>query len=384
MLWNVISKVDWQAMENEAVSKAIEAVLDIARWAPSGDNAQPWMFRITGDREVEVLIRRTNPNIYEYRHGEPTLISAGALLENIEIAAPVFGLKARWRYAASADGIDRIIVFFDDDISHSVSELFRAIPQRSVDRRRFKKDALTSEQKQQLHESLNQDMQVQWYDSLADRCKIAGLSARATNIRLTIPETFDVHRSVVEWDRLKSEDKIPSRALGLDPLTLKLTRWSMRKWSRTKLMNALGAPYLAALQMDVLPALFCASYFVIRIKRRSGDPEVQALRAGQGIQRFWLTATKLGLVMQPCVAILAFWTYAAESREFTVLRHAQKKANRLAIRAEALLGQNDDIVFMGRIGFPRNLSCSRSIRRPLERLLEPASAAGSVLFQKFL
>jgi nitroreductase len=369
MLWNAVSVGEWQAMENEAVSKAIEAVLDIARWAPSGDNAQPWMFRITGDREVEVLIRRTNPNIYEYRHGEPTLISAGALLENIEIAAPVFGLKARWRYAASADGIDRIVVFFDDDISLSVPELFCAIPKRSVDRRRFKKDALTSEQKQQLGEALNQDMQVQWYDSLADRRKIGGLSALATNIRLTIPETFDVHRSVVEWDRLESEDKIPSRALGLDPLTLKLTRWSMRKWSRTKLMNALGAPYLAALQMDVLPAFFCASYFAIRVKRRSGDAEVQALRAGQAIQRFWLTATNLDLVMQPCVAILAFWTYGAGGRNFTVLRKAQRTATQLATRAQAVFGRNDDIVFLARIGRPRGPSPGRSTRLPLTALI---------------
>jgi hypothetical protein len=370
MLWNAVSVGEWQAMENEAVSKAIEAVLDIARWAPSGDNAQPWMFRITGDREVEVLIRRTNPNIYEYRHGEPTLISAGALLENIEIAAPAFGLKARWRYAASADGIDRIIVFFDDDISLSVSELFRAIPTRSVDRRRFKKDALTSEQKQQLGEALNQDMQVQWYDSLTDRRKIAGLSALATNIRLTIPETFDVHRSVVEWDRMESEDKIPSRALGLDPLTLKLTRWSMRKWSRTKLMNALGAPYLAALQMDVLPAFFCASYFVIRVKRRSGDAEVQALQAGQAIQRFWLTATKLDLVMQPCVAILAFWTYGAGGRNFTVISKAQRTATQLATRAQAIFGRNDDIIFLARIGRPRGPSPGRSTRLPLTELLK--------------
>src|SRR6478752_1911235 len=101
-------------MENQAATGAIEHVLDLARWAPSGDNAQPWRFRITGDRDVEVLIRRTNPNIYEYRHGEPTLISAGALLENIEIAAPAFGLKAHWQHAGSADGIDRIVVHFSD------------------------------------------------------------------------------------------------------------------------------------------------------------------------------------------------------------------------------------------------------------------------------
>ena len=92
-------------MTNLAPHKAVEEILDVARWAPSSDNAQPWRFHasVGGDRDIDVLIQRANPNIYEYRNGEPTLISAGGLLENIDIAAPAFGLKASWHYAGSAD-----------------------------------------------------------------------------------------------------------------------------------------------------------------------------------------------------------------------------------------------------------------------------------------
>jgi sulfur-carrier protein adenylyltransferase/sulfurtransferase len=359
-------------MTDQAVPKAIEAVLDIARWAPSGDNAQPWTFRIIGDREVEVLVRRANPNIYEYRHGEPTLISAGALLENMEIAAPAFGLKASWRYSGSAEGIDHIVVHFTDADAVSVSDLFDEIARRSVDRRPFKMRSLTAEQKSQLSEALHQEMQVQWYDSPSDRRRIAALSALATNIRLRIPETFAVHRGIVDWENRQSERGIPSRALGLDPLTLQLTRWSMANWSRTKFMNTLGAPYFASLQMDFLPGLFCASYFAIRLTRRFGEPNaalVQTIQAGQAIQRFWLTATKLGLVVQPCVAILAFWTYASARQEFTVFRQAQNWADKLAGDAEAVFGKNDDIVFLGRIGRPRAKSRSRSVRLPLSQLM---------------
>jgi hypothetical protein len=215
-------------------------------------------------------------------------------------------------------------------------------------------------------------MRVQWYESLSDRRSIAALSALATDIRLTIPETFEVHRKIVDWEHRESEHAIPSRALGLDPLTLLLTRWSMANWSRTKFMNALGAPYFASLQMDFLPGLFSAAYFVVRLTGRATEPDaalVQTLQAGQAVQRFWLTATKLGLVMQPCVAILAFWSYAAAGQEFTVLRKAQSLAGRLAWAAEATLGRNDDVVFMGRIGWPRGRSDSRSTRLPLSRLL---------------
>ncbi|HEX3992425.1 MAG TPA: hypothetical protein VHX39_14740 [Acetobacteraceae bacterium] len=360
-------------MTDQAIPKAVESVLDIARWAPSGDNAQPWTFRVKGDRDVEVLIRRTSPNIYEYRHGEPTLVSTGALLENMEIAAQAFGLKASWRYAGSADGIDHIALHFSDDDPVSKPDLFGEITRRSVDRRPFRMHPLSAEQKSRLSAALNPEMQVQWYDSLSDRRRIAALSAMATNIRLTIPETFAVHRSIVDWENRESEHAIPSRALGLDPLTLRLTRWSMAKWSRTKFMNAIGAPYFASLQMDLVPGLFCASYFVIRLKRRSGDPDaalVETIHAGQAIQRLWLTATKLGLVIQPCIAILAFWSYAAAGQEFTVLKKAQRAAGGLAIGAEAMFGKNDGIVFLARIGWPRSGSHSRSIRLPLSRLFE--------------
>jgi nitroreductase len=359
-------------MTERAEGRAIESILDVARWAPSGDNAQPWTFHIRNDREVLVLVRRENPNVYEYRSGEPTLISAGALLENIEIAAPAFGLKASWRYLGSADGTDYVLVCFTDHDTGPVSDLFIEITQRSVDRRPFKISALTDHQKNGLSESLNQGMQVQWYDSLSSRLRIAGLSALATNIRLTIPEAFEVHRSIVDWENRESDWAIPSRSLGLDPLTLQLTRWSMASWSRTRLMNALQAPSFASLQMDFLPGMFCASYFAIRLKGRSSerDPSlVQTIQAGQAIQRFWLTATKLGLVMQPCVAILAFWTYAATRQEFTVFRKAQNKAQKLAIGARAIFGENDEIIFLGRIGRPRSQSPSRSTRLPLARLL---------------
>jgi hypothetical protein len=359
-------------MAQAAVPQALEAILNIARWAPSGDNAQPWRFCIRGDRDLDVFVQRANPNIYEYRDGEPTLLSAGGLLENIKLAAPAFGLKARWRFMGSAEGIDRIAVHFSDSEASPTSELLREITRRSVDRRPFKMRALTWQQKEWLAGALGEGMQVDWFESLSQRRAIAALSGLATRIRLAIPETFQVHRSIVDWENSESEHGIPSQALGLDPVTLLLTRWSMASWERTRFMNLMGAPTFASLQMDALPGLFCASYFVIRLKRYSSEPNkafMETLEAGQSIQRFWLTASQLGLAMQPCVAVLAFWVYAATGRNFTASTMARKTAVRLSQEAEAVLGRNEEVVFLGRIGWPRGQVASRSTRLPLKQLL---------------
>ena len=32
----------------------VEQILDLARWAPSGDNSQPWRFQVLSDRDVAV------------------------------------------------------------------------------------------------------------------------------------------------------------------------------------------------------------------------------------------------------------------------------------------------------------------------------------------
>ena len=74
--------------------QAIERILDAAHWAPSGDNAQPWTFEVQDENRFDVLVHIEAGNVYEYRQGEPTLISAGTLLENIAVTAPSFAKRS--------------------------------------------------------------------------------------------------------------------------------------------------------------------------------------------------------------------------------------------------------------------------------------------------
>ena len=95
------------------------------------------------------------------------------------------------------------------------------------------------------------------------------------------------------------------------------------------------------------------------------------LEAGQRIQCFWLTSTKLGLAMQPALAILIFAHYGETAGSFTADPALQKKSKALAQAFHRVLGVGtDDFIFMGRIGQPRpkNDVC-RSTRRSLPELL---------------
>ncbi|HET7085346.1 MAG TPA: nitroreductase family protein [Rhizomicrobium sp.] len=352
----------------------IERILEAAHWAPSGDNAQPWRFAVHSERRLELLVLIEPGNVYEYRHGEPTLISAGTLLENIAIAAPSFGLKAGWEYLGPANGNHRIQIDFLEDPAASENPLMREIERRSVDRRPYQTAPLTPEQRRTLSQVVGPEFSVEWHESLAARRKIAALTRLATDIRLRIPETFAIHNRIVDWRRSLSPDGIPARALGLDAMTLKIMRWTLQKRQRTEMANRLGSPFFAGLQMDVLPGIFSAAYFALRLQQRftdPGDTVRQLLRVGQAVQRFWLTATQSGLVMQPCLAALAFTHYGASGEAFTVSQPERRKAALLARRVARDLSDPPSLAFLGRIGMPvKARQESRSLRRPLAELVQ--------------
>ena len=91
----------------------------------------------------------------------------------------------------------------------------------------------------------------------------------------------------------------------------------------------------------------------------------------RAVQRFWLSATSLGLSLQPELTPLIFSRYIREERRFSQSAEAWIKAKTLAGRLKRLL--EDDMsraVFLGRIGHGAS-PWARSRRLPLQRLTTP-------------
>ena len=77
-------------------------ILDLARWAPSGDNTQPWRFEIVDEHHIRVHGSDTRDHVlYDY-DGRASHIAHGALLETMRIAATRFGLAASWTISSKA------------------------------------------------------------------------------------------------------------------------------------------------------------------------------------------------------------------------------------------------------------------------------------------
>lgn len=354
----------------------LEEILHIARWAPSGDNTQPWRFRIVGDDTVILHLRDDSAeDLYDYRHGEPTLLSGGMLLESVRIAATAFQRRAEWHYDGRIDGRHRIVIRFAPQNDSPVDPLYSYLPLRSVDRRPYRLGPLDARAKQELHAALGDALELSWHEGIDRRFQMARLGAQATNIRLRIPETFPIHKRVIDWSHAQSRTGIPARAVGLNRPSLAMMRWAMESWPRMQLLNRFGGAFAAELQMDYLPGLASAGYFTVALKGgpRPSEPDVRMLlKSGESIQRFWITATKLGLAMQPAVAMLIFAHYGETRANFTIDGGLRRKAEELAASLKRTLGKTtDELLFAGRIGRPyQALPTHRSVRRSLDELIE--------------
>jgi hypothetical protein len=211
--------------------------------------------------------------------------------------------------------------------------------------------------------------------TVPQRWSTTKLNALTTDIRLKLPEAYKIHRKILDWESSFSVNGIPAKSLGLDPLTLKLMRRVMKSWTAVKFMNRyFGGTAIPRIQLDVIPGILCAAHFAIF--RKSALVESSKfqtyLETGMRLQRFWLTATSLGISLQPSLAPLCFSHYIDNDRKFDGVTKDWRRLRQLSQGLKNLLGARcARAVFMGRIGYPANMIIkSRSIRVPLNELIE--------------
>src|SRR5512146_27270 len=77
-----------------ALPPHLERILELARWAPSGDNTQPWRFEILGPQHLLVHGFDTRDHVVYDLDGHASQLAVGALLETLSIAASSVGREA--------------------------------------------------------------------------------------------------------------------------------------------------------------------------------------------------------------------------------------------------------------------------------------------------
>ncbi len=348
----------------------VEQILDLARWAPSGDNTQPWRFELAGELGAVVHGFDTRSHCVYDLDGHASQISLGALLETASIAATAHGLRMQSQRRTPGDETRPTFdLAFTPDPALRPDPLVPSILTRSVQRRPLRTRRLAATEKRSLEAAVGARYTIVWLEGSARKLAAARLMFDNAKLRLTMPEAYEVHKRIIEWDASYSEDRVPERALGVDRMTAKLMRFVMQSWERVVFFNEfLAGTFAPRVQMDFVPSLMCGAHFAIAAHAKPGGID-DYVAAGRAIQRFWLTATSLGLQMQPELTPLIFGAYVRAGIRFTRLPRVAQLAAQLEPQIAALVGDKcEHAVWMGRIGAGPS-PVFRSTRRPLSQLM---------------
>ena len=349
----------------------IQRILDLARWAPSGDNTQPWRFEILGDEHILVHGYDTRDHVVYDLDGHASQLAIGALLETMVIAASAEGRATSIQ--RRLDSPETHMLFdlrFNQEVDKQPDPLLHCIKTRVVQRRPMSTQTLSVDQKRTLAHALPEGYDIVWFEGLGQRWRLAKYMFDNAKIRLTMPEAYEVHKSVIKWGAQFSSDKIPDQAIGVDPLTLRLMRWAMVSWKRVDFLNKyLLGHLLPRIQMDFLPGLRCGAHFMLLAAEPPASVD-SYLSAGRALQRFWLTLTQLGWLIQPEMTPVIFCRYYRRHLPFTRVKSVAAEVGPLSKRLESLVGAGgiERIFFMGRTGKMPNPS-ARSTRKRVEELV---------------
>ncbi|MCA1979379.1 MAG: nitroreductase family protein [Thiobacillus sp.] len=345
----------------------MRAILARARWAPSADNTQPWRFRILDENACHIDYQpQAGMGVFNLDHYTGHL-ALGGLLETLKLAAGAEGFGTAVQIQSGPDclGLDVQLI----PGAGNSSPLEAVIENRSTQRRLMKTRPLPDETRRSIEADLPPGYRILWLGQPAERRRIATLLSRVGKVRLLMPETYEVHRDTVEWGARYSVDRIPSDAIGADPLTRRIMAWALRSPARVNRLNRMLGHWLPRLEMDYLPALACGAHFFL-VADSAGDAPYVRLRHGAAMQRLWLSVTRHGLQFQPEMAALVFARYLRAGTPFTEHRSMAGLMAETADHFSRLLGDRDwrCTVFMGRVGYGSEIP-ARSLRHPLDSLL---------------
>lgn len=347
-------------------------ILDLARWAPSGDNTQPWRFEVVDASHLRIHGFDTRDHVLYDFDGHPSHIAHGALLETLRIAASGFGLDCQWHATCDAQQRHPVYeVIFRPEPAISKSPLFDCIERRVVQRRPMATTPLTPHQRQALIDAAGADYDVQLFESWTERARVAKMLWDSAYIRLTCPEAYPVHRDIIEWRVRFSKDRIPEQAVGVDAATARLMQWVMQSWQRVDFFNTyLLGTVIPRIQLDALPALRCAAHLLVRPKLAPAQLE-DWVKLGMAVQRIWLMATQVGLHLQPEMTPVIFRWYARAGRQFSAMPSMASRAVGLAREMEDITNAQpmDPLGFFCRIGQCKPPQ-SRSTRLDLSMLMK--------------
>lgn len=286
--------------------------------APSGENCQPWSFRISETALQVHNLPDVDQSLYNFQQ-KGSLVAHGALLENICICARAKGLVPEvWAFPDPTDKNYVAEIRFTPG-AVMADPLYEAMAERTTNRKLYDTSPLTAEQVAELKKAQSAIGAGTLFIT-TDREDIATLASAASVNERLIFENEELHKfffSHIRWD--ESENKKNPRGFYLKTLELSPQEQKgfrlFKYWPIVRLFKLFGLPKKVA-------AANCQKYAgsgAVGVIVAESDEPLDLLMAGRLMERLWLRVTKLGLSLQPTTGLLFLMQkiFAGQTKELS-------------------------------------------------------------------
>jgi hypothetical protein len=332
----------------------IQEILEVAVNAPSGENSQPWRFIVRDNTLLVINLPERDKSLYNFEQ-RGSLVSNGALIENIVIAAAYHNVSASVDILPDASNRDLVAKIMFEGGAIDDGSLYPFITARTTNRKPYKRNVLTDGQVDALlaaTKSLSEgDVRF-----VRDKEKIKVLAEVGSVNEKVMFDNRHLHGfffSHINWTKKEDIEKRVGfyiKTLEL-PLPIQKILPLFRSWRLIALFNRLGFNNLIAKgNMKVYAS--SSAMGVVLIDDYSPH---NMILAGRILQRVWLKATAMDLSLQPLTGV-AFFAQRVKAKDVDKFSEEQITLIQAAYEkiAEIFAIDKKVVPLMFRIGYGKN------------------------------
>lgn len=269
--------------------------------APSGENCQPWRFVLRDDTCIELWNRPErdqSPYNWEQRG---SFMANGAALENMTIAAHAEGFQTNIDILPGPQGHIATISLSPGQMKDALVDF---IDKRTTNRKPYQKTPLTEQFKNSLLQASHVvgGVNLSLVEDQQDILKLGRIGSKNEEVMLTNHYMHDFFFEHINWT--KAEDDEKKIGFYIDTLELpppaRFMFKILRHWNTCRLLVSLGIHRIVGQENGRTNA----SAGAIGIITANDTSSYSYVQAGRAFERIWLTATSLGLSVQPLMGML--------------------------------------------------------------------------------
>lgn len=346
----------------------LEKIVEAGGRAPSIDNCQPWLFRVSGD-SIHILLDEARAEFFgDYNH-TGSYVTIGAVIENIVVAAEYFGLNPSVTPFPAEKDSPAAKISFSRAGSQASNPLYPYIKERCTNRKAYSRAALSEKHLREIAGIPRPKGAV--LHLIQDRKAIRKVARLAASVDRTSFEHKFLHQGLFKWIRwseeqaLRSGDGLPVGALDLNIMNRASLRM-MSHWPLTDFLNNFGLSYVVGKVNSRLLLQASAIGFIVMESSTRED----YLEGGRFFERIWLKAASLGLSLQPFGGTAFLLTRLLRAKESG---YSESQRERLFSVYEKLKGmfsldEKNGFIMLFRVGYCGEPSV-RAPRRPLSEII---------------